>query len=49
MVAGECCFRRKSTAFSLKMLVQLDSAIFTSFQVASDAFSPTPTICLASL
>ena len=32
MVVGECCSRRKSTAFSLKMLVQLDSAIFTSFE-----------------
>ena len=49
MVAGECFFRRKSTAFSLKMLVQLDSAIFTSFRVSSGAFSPTPTTYLASL
>ena len=49
MDVGECCSRRKSTAFSLKMLVQLDSTIFTSFQVSSGGFSPTPTTCLASL
>ena len=38
MVTSECCSRRKSIVFSLKMLIQLDSAIFTSFQIASDAF-----------
>ena len=49
MVAGECCSKRKSTTFSLKMLVQLDSAIFTSFQTSSDASLPIPTTCPASL
>ena len=49
MVAGECCSRRKSMAFSLKLLVQLDSAIFTSFRVSSGASPPTPTTCPASL
>ena len=49
MVVGECCSRRKSTAFSLKMLVQLDSAIFTSFRTLSGASPPTPTTCPASL
>ena len=49
MVAGEYCSRRKSMAFSLKMLVQLDSAIFTSFRTSSGASPPTPTICLAPL
>ena len=49
MVVGECCSRKKSTVFSLKMLVQLDSAIFTSFQVSSGAFSPIPMTCPASL
>ena len=49
MVAAECCSKRKSTAFSLKMLVQLDSAIFTSFQTSSGASPATPTTCPASL
>ena len=49
MVAGECCSKRKSTAFSLKMFVQLDSDIFTSFRMSSGASPSTPTTCPTSL